>query len=92
MPLLAQGAQGDAPAVEGGTALVGLPALAGVGGLLPLARPLAGLERDGFGRVWLRWLVWVVIHLYLLLGEWWIETKTASRMARLAARNGMWRG
>ena len=84
MPLLAQGAQGDAPAVEGGTALVGLPALAGVGGLLPLARPLAGLEHDGFGRVRLLCLGWGVVHLYLLLGEWGVETKTASRMARLA--------
>ncbi len=88
MPLLAQGTQGDAPAVEGGAALVRLPGLARVSGLPPLARLLAGLKHDGFGRVWLLWLVWVVIHLSESpFGEQWIETKTASRMARMAARN-----
>ena len=57
MALLAQGTQGNAPAVEGGTALVGLPGPAGVGGLLPFTCPLPGLKRNGFGRVWLGWLV-----------------------------------
>jgi len=85
--LLAQGAQGDAPAVESGAALVWLPVLAGVSRLLPLACPLARLEHNGFGRVWLLWLVWVVVHLCESpFGLSWVEIKTASRVARLTAR------
>ena len=86
MSLLAQGAQGDAPAVEGSAALVRLPGLAAVGALLALAVPLVWLEHNRFGRVWLLCLVCVGVHLNLLLVDRkrWIETKTASRMARLA--------
>ena len=85
--LLAQAAQGDAPAVEGNAALVRLPGLAAVGTLLALASPLAGLEHNRFGRVRLLCRVCVTVHLNLLLIERksWVEIKTASRMARLAA-------
>jgi hypothetical protein len=93
MSLLAQGAQGHAPAVEGGAALVRLPGLTGVRRFLLFTRPLAGFEHDGFGRVWLLWLVWVVIHLSESpVGLSWVETKTASRMARLAAKNNFLHG
>ena len=83
MSLLAQGAQGDAPAVEGNSALMRLPALAAGDALLPLARPLVGFEHDGFGRVWLVGL-WLVVHPSLLGLKMWVETKTASRSIRLA--------
>ena len=55
--LLAQGAQGDAPAVEGDVALMRLPGSIGGIALLPLAVALVGLEHDRFGRVWLLCLV-----------------------------------
>ena len=86
MTLLTQGTQGDTPAVEGSAALVGLPGLAAVIALLALAGPLVGLEHNRFGRIGLHSLRSVIVHLNLLLGERerWVETKTASRMDRLA--------
>ena len=86
MALLAQAAQGDAPAVEGNAALVRLPGLAAVGTLPALAGFLVWLKHNRFGWIWLLRLVCVTVHLNLLLHarESWVETKTASRMDRLA--------
>ena len=93
--LLAQGTQGDAPAVESNAALVRLPGLAAVAALFALSGFLVWLEHNRFGRVGLLGLVCVVVHLNLLLAEResWVETKTASRFIRLAVgENNMWRG
>ena len=68
MTLLAQGAQGDAPAVEGRSILMWLPGLATNTALVPLARSLVGLENDGFGWVWLVGMC-LIVHLSLLWDE-----------------------